>query len=870
MTNIFESDPRFTAYLLGELSANDARAVERLLAEHPEDAAEWEKTRHLIARLEETLENEAVPENVAGKSTFHQTFKEITKMDKKTMNENASAPKKGRWIWRLTGVVALLVVAGGLVALILPPVQQARTPAYSVALSHMEADSTAPGGPTDGDPQAAYSDEEAKKSLPSAEESRYADRAKSAGKSDEEERRQPSLRQKPDQGKDKELDLRVDDGVLVQYPDTEVWKKLTDARVSQYNGRAENPPATPVVSPGSSDAEVPYEMNWDARKVKNEVNIRYSQAAKEPLATPAEKSVEAAIPEVEPEVTHTDASSTGDQDNSSVYPVADIVMTNKSLAPMGGGVIGADGKGMGLEGALANQVVTHNAAGDSMEQGKSSEIQAMRLFHTDPYNSANDETYKAFVENVFEDPAAKPFSTFGVDVDSASYTVMRQYLTERDALPPAGAVRVEEYINYFKYALAPPADDDKTPFAVKTDLFAHPWQDGLMMLKITLKGKEIAKENRPPLNLVFLIDVSGSMSGWNRLPLVKSSMLELLDQLTERDRVAIVTYANGTQVNLTPTTVTKDGSHEITKVINSLGAGGGTSGGAGLRLAYAEAKKNYNGEAVNRIILCTDGDFNIGETGDASMEEIVTAGAKDGVFLTVLGFGMGNYKDARLKLLSDKGNGNYGYIDTKEEAKRMLVENLSGTMITIAKDVKIQLDFNPKHVGAYRLIGYENRKMAAKDFHDDKKDSGEIGAGHTVTALYEIVPKGFRVPNKEPVSRYAEGAAEEGAEPEVAESKTAERGEMLTVSLRYKLPTEDTSTLMDFKQQSPESMDALPRMDAESHFASAVALYAMILRKSEYIGTGTLDTVLELAQPGVGDDAARKEFIELAKKAKGR
>ena len=356
----------------------------------------------------------------------------------------------------------------------------------------------------------------------------------------------------------------------------------------------------------------------------------------------------------------------------------------------------------------------------------------------------NTESYDHIVENPFLSAKQNPLSTFSIDVDTASYSNMRRFLNEGE-LPPPGAVRIEELVNYFNYDY--PQPDGDVPFSVNVEVAGCPWNTDHRLARIGLKGREIQVEQRPSSNLVFLLDVSGSMGNANKLPLVKSGMKLLLDQLDEHDRVAIVVYAGSSGLVLDSTTA--DQKPIILSSLDRLEAGGSTNGGEGIQLAYAVAVDHYLEGGVNRVILCTDGDFNVGTTNQSQLIRLIEEKAQTGVYLSVLGFGMGNYKDSTMEKLADKGNGNYAYIDTMREAHKVLVEEMSGTLITIAKDVKIQIDFNPAQVAGYRLIGYENRMLRAEDFKNDAKDAGEIGAGHTVTALYEIVPAGYPVPESD-------------------------------------------------------------------------------------------------------------------------
>jgi len=418
-------------------------------------------------------------------------------------------------------------------------------------------------------------------------------------------------------------------------------------------------------------------------------------------------------------------------------------------------------------------------------------------------------------------------------------------------------VRLEEYINFFKYDYAQP--DGGVPFATHVDVSPCPWNPKHLLARIGIKGKEYTVDERPALNLVFLIDVSGSMESANRLPLVKRGLTELVEMLQPKDRVAIVTYAGDSRLVLP--SVSGQEKRAILDSVDALTAGGSTNGAGGIRMAYETARKYFDKEAQNRVILCTDGDFNVGPTNNMTLEQMIKEEAKSGVFLTVLGFGMGNLKDDRLKTLSMAGNGNYGYIDSIEECQRLLVHGLSSTLFTIAKDVKIQVDFNPAHVSGYRLLGYENRKLRDEDFHNDAVDAGDIGAGHTVTALYEIVPVGVNLPSAVDRSRYDTSAQPEpaGLRPPLLEFAD----ELMFVKLRYKAPDGDKSELLEYpvKREAREA-------NVDSQFASAVALYGMLLRSSRHSGTGSWDTILELAVPNTKEDKYREEFVELVKKAK--
>ncbi len=501
----------------------------------------------------------------------------------------------------------------------------------------------------------------------------------------------------------------------------------------------------------------------------------------------------------------------------------------------------------------------HEASHLALVRKISREEQALRKFERQLLRRApGTEQYEPIVENAFLSARQQPLSTFSIDVDTASYANVRRFLRE-GRLPPPAAVRVEEMVNYFKYDYPQPEGD--VPFAVDMELAGCPWNTEHRLLRIGIKGREIEHEQRGPSNLVFLLDVSGSMSDGNKLPLVKQAMAMLVEQLGEDDRVAIVTYAGDAGVKLEST-----GGHEretILAAIHSLSAGGSTHGSAGIQLAYERATSHFIDGGTNRVILATDGDLNVGITDDDQLVKLIQDKAKTGVFLTVLGFGTGNLKDAKLEKLADKGNGIYAYIDSLREARKVLMEQLTGSLMTIAKDVKLQLEFNPAEVKQYRLIGYENRTMAAADFHNDKKDAGEIGAGHTVTALYEIVP--------------ADGKARSGAggeglkyqtEPEKPLSEAAGSGELLTLKLRYKLPEATESTLL--QRTVDDSEKAFAEASTELRFASAVASFGMVLRGSKYCGEVTFSAVEEFAAGAIGDDPGgyRAEFLDLVRRAK--
>ncbi|MEO6819800.1 MAG: von Willebrand factor type A domain-containing protein [Ginsengibacter sp.] len=468
----------------------------------------------------------------------------------------------------------------------------------------------------------------------------------------------------------------------------------------------------------------------------------------------------------------------------------------------------------------------------------------------------NTEEYSNIVENGFKKVTDNAVSTFSIDVDAASYSNVRRYLNGNQ-LPPAGAVRSEEMINYFTYQYPQPTGKD--PFSINTEMSECPWNKENKLVLIGLQGKKIATENLPASNLVFLIDVSGSMMDENKLPLVQASLKMLTDQLREKDRISIVVYAGNAGLVL-PSTSGAD-KIKIKTAIDQLEAGGSTAGGEGIMLAYKTAQQNFMKEGNNRIILCSDGDFNVGASSDDDMVRLVEKERNKGIYLTVLGYGMGNYKDSKMELLADKGNGNHAYIDGINEAKKVLVNEFGGTLFTIAKDVKLQVEFNPAVVAGYRLIGYENRLLNKEDFNNDKKDAGELGSGHTVTALYEIIPAGVQSPflkNVDPL-KYQKNNS-------IGSSYFNE--EILTVKFRYKNPILDKSELIVHPVKN-ENIE-LAKTSDNFRFAASVASFAMLLRDSEYKGNLSFEKVLNLASNSLGSDAEgyRKEFTGLVQKAK--
>jgi Ca-activated chloride channel family protein len=467
----------------------------------------------------------------------------------------------------------------------------------------------------------------------------------------------------------------------------------------------------------------------------------------------------------------------------------------------------------------------------------------------------NTEEYSTIVENEFLNAFTNPLSTFSIDVDAASYSNARRFI-QNGQLPPKDAVRIEEFINYFDYDYPQPRDEH--PFAVYTELASCPWNEKNYLLHLGIKGKELSDDESTASNLVFLLDVSGSMTPENKLPLVKKAFGFLVNNLKSEDKIAIVVYAGSAGLIL-PSTNGYD-KEKILSVLENLHAGGSTAGGAGIQLAYKIAAENFIEGGNNRIILATDGDFNVGISNTSELVEMIEKKRDEGIFLTILGFGMGNYKDGRLEELADKGNGNYYYIDNILEAKKVFDYDLMGTLFTIAKDVKIQIEFNPAKVFAYRLIGYENRLLKKEDFDDDKKDAGELGAGHTVTALYEIIPASEKL--------LIEESNELKYQMNELTNVAVNSDEVLTLKLRYKLPEEDESNLIT----SVVEDQAIYFEDASNNFnfSSAVAGFAMLLRDSKFKGQADFKLIEDLAENNLGDDryGYRDEFVSLVKRAK--
>lgn len=479
------------------------------------------------------------------------------------------------------------------------------------------------------------------------------------------------------------------------------------------------------------------------------------------------------------------------------------------------------------------------------------------MAESDTIDNFNRDQYDHIQENDFKSVKDAPLSTFSADVDTASYSNVRRFLNE-SRTPPVDSVRIEEMINYFSYNYPEPVT--KHPFSVNTEMATTPWNSKTKLLHIGLKGKNIDKNEIPPRNLVFLLDVSGSMFSSDKLPLLKKSIKMLVNQLTEKDTVSIVVYAGAAGAVLEPT----EGSNKqkILAAIEKLSAGGSTNGGQGIQLAYKFARQHYRKDGINRVILGTDGDFNVGVSDQGSLIRMIEKERESGVFLTVLGFGRGNLNDSMMEKLADKGNGNFAYIDTIAEAKKVLVQQAGSTLIAIAKDVKFQVEFNPAKVSSYRLIGYENRRLNNEDFNDDTKDAGDIGAGHTVTVLYELVLAGTENDSVKPK------VDELKYQNERTNSNAASSDELLTVKIRYKHPDAKKSILMTRPVKQSEIKD----VGSENfRFSASVATLGMLLRDSKYKGSASYDMAFKMAKSAIGEDPQgyRSEFLRLVRMAEG-
>jgi len=558
----------------------------------------------------------------------------------------------------------------------------------------------------------------------------------------------------------------------------------------------------------------------------------------------------------------------GKADTLKVYMVAsnnslgEVVVT-KSLGIANNPPV-ANGLAATLPGVASSQSVlqerAYGVAVTSKNIKSSAQFKSSAATSAGYFNPAqtNDESYQTIKENTFSNAKDNPLSTFSVDVDAASYSNVRRFINNGQ-LPPVDAVRVEEMINYFKYDLHGPTNSD--PVGINTELSSAPWNPKHRLLRVGLKARTINMDKLPPSNLVFLLDVSGSMAEPNKLNLVQSSMKMLVDQLRPQDRVAIVTYSGEVGLKLPATPGSE--KQKIKDVIDGLYASGSTAGGAGIKMAYRIARENFMKGGNNRIIMCTDGDFNVGDSSDGDMETLITRERSSNVPLSIMGFGMGNYKDSKMEILADRGNGNYAYIDNITEARKTMISEFGGTLYTVAKDVKVQVEFNPAKVQAYRLLGYEDRLLAKEDFNNDKKDAGDMGSGHTVTAFYEIVPVGVA----DDYSSSVDPLKYQKTKPAPAATGTYS-DELMTIKFRYKQPNSDQSKMsLVTVNDRPVTFNST---SVDFRFASAVAEFGMLLRGSEFKQGSSFDQAISIAKSAKGndEDGYRSEFVRLAESAK--
>jgi Ca-activated chloride channel family protein len=583
------------------------------------------------------------------------------------------------------------------------------------------------------------------------------------------------------------------------------------------NNREESIPTTPI----STDKKA--ELSKDSNQSKDDSNDASAISAKEEVNSPDR--------------------------NKTILPVSPEEKISDS-PQVESGLMGNIGGG-GALGSHKKRAIMHGGGGKAIKE--------YRDVPKEEYD-ANSQ-YKDNLENSFLNPSDNPLSTFSIDVDTASYTNSRRWLNNGN-LPSKGVVRTEEFINYFTFDYKAPESDNEQPFSVYTEAASCPWNTKHQILQIGLKGKELKSENRKPSNLVFLIDVSGSMNSPDKLPLLISGLKMLVNHLGKDDIVAIVVYAGASGTALNPTSVKN--KSVILNALDSLSPGGSTNGAAGIHLAYQLAEENFIKDGNNRIILATDGDFNVGTTSTDQLQTLIEEKRKTGVFLSVLGFGTGNLKDNLMETLANKGNGNYNYIDRLSEAQKVLVQQLNGTLFTIAKDVKIQIEFNPEHIAHYRLIGYENRILAAKDFNDDKKDAGEIGAGHTVTALYELVPVGvdLNIDGKVDDLKYQTPEKKK----EIVKTNS---NDILTLKIRYKKPNEDVSTKQTYVMLKNELGKSFENAKNNLLWATATAAFAQKLNKSNFLNDMSWEEIEKIAVKAKGNDAEgyRGEMIQLIKLA---
>lgn len=843
---LLPDDPKLTAYALGELEADERAAVERALRDDPVARAAVEEIRATAAQLEGALAAEAAAE--ATPPEVHPLHRAdiIRGRDLRKLDGGPLGRINGGSMGKLIKFPQVYYVIGGLAAAcfavmvaLLPPAPHA----VPVVKHYTKIDLASSPAPVPVElpvmPSTAEADRVAE--VPAVAPSTLAARADTS-------QVMPFA--------------KADSLVAGKLPLLDQLKQENEAARLEKKDAVTGSPAFAAVNDASGHALQTFGVASSAPPEKPAPlgqTLAGSTPTKEPGQAAAQAGGAATVASLAPPVPS--ASATADDGD-----VVQLTPFSVKEARDAGSVAAAKSPVRTI-GAMSTFVPSPPAAAER-ERGSPAPAAA----------SANTEAYVYHADNDFLGAAQNPLSTFAIDVDTASYANVRRFL-QNGQLPPHDAVRLEELVNYFPYRYPAPAAPEKrgegavsapeaAPFAAALEVAAAPWAPTHRLVRIGLKGRDVATDARLAANLVFLLDVSGSMSAPNRLPLVKESMRLLVGKLRRDDRVAIVTYAGQSGLALPSTPVAK--SAEILAALDALAAGGATNGAMGIQLAYDVAKANLVPGGINRVILCTDGDFNVGVTSEGELVRLIEEKAKSGVALTALGFGMGNYKDATIAQLADHGNGNYGYIDTRREAEKLLVEQVSGTLQTIAKDVKIQVEFNPAKVASYRLLGYENRLLKKEDFNNDQVDAGEIGAGHTVTALYEIVPVGAenRSKGSAPAVDALKYALAENA-PAKGENQNVS-DELLTVKLRYQSLAGGVSTKLEFPLR--DSGHAFADASADFKLAAAVAEFAMILRDSPHKGVATMGDVIAWAAAASARDeddqgGYRGEFLDLARKA---
>lgn len=832
MSESIWNDPRITAYVLDELSGEALSEFERDLKQNAELAAAVEEARELTGQLEQFYAAETTPplENHRRESILGGGTASVS-----PATANRRSWLRRHWVACSVAASLLIVVAGLSVPAVRMARQQTALDPHAAEPSDSATRRQAIRRPAPGEDNA---------------EALNAEMAESAAASRQATPPEPSRSAPPSPPADANMfaDSRGPQSPAASRGEA---RSVTGERLERLNAEKSESPDTFEFR----------EQVAPARQLR-EQNL----PADQPSTGPQLESLELAAPEIRQSVTQNEAP----QPQSRALRRRD--QAEKAEAMMEEMMLGEEERMMGMDMEMGMGMRGHGGMPAPGAEGKPATVSPDLRIPTGSvpdYGLPIDEgrgpgiagdRFEPITDNPFRRVSEHPLSTFSIDVDTASYSKVRDFLMRAGQLPRPDAVRIEELVNYFDYDYPAPPADAEHPFNSHVEITSCPWNEKHRLARIALKGKELSREERPRCNLVFLIDTSGSMNAPNKLPLVKEGMKMLIEQLNGNDHVAIAVYAGSAGLVLDSTPAGNQG--KIRRALTRLSSGGSTNGGAGIALAYQTAREHFIEGGVNRVILCTDGDFNVGTTGTDELVRMVEREAKGGVFLSVLGFGMGNHNDAMLEKISGRGNGNYAFIDNENEAYKVLVEQTAGTLVTIAKDVKLQVDFNPAHVSSYRLIGYENRMLDKEDFNDDQKDAGEIGAGHSVTALYELVPAGTEPDAARPPvtpSKYVRGP-----EPTAA----ADSDEVLTLNLRYKEPDGDTSQLVTF----PVTDDgrSFDQADSDVRFAAAVAGFGMQLRRSDYAGNWTLADVQRVAENAVGEDrfGLRAEFVEMLKKAR--